>query len=107
MKRLSNWSKGILGALALVFAFSMNALPQHEGYDMSKMPGMSKPKAKSRPKVTSRKKRKVTGRKQTTRKHDMSQMPGMNIPGMKMSGMHRRKAAPGRGGRRRRGERNR
>jgi hypothetical protein len=68
-------------------------LAQH---DMSNMPGMSKPKAKSRSQATSRKKKQTTRKRKTAKKHDMSNMPGMNMPGMKMSGMHRRKAATGR-----------
>src|SRR2546430_492372 len=95
MKKVSNLIRGILGVLTLVFAVGISASPQHEGHDMSKMPGMSRPKAKSKSKITSRKNRKVTRRKQTAGKRDMNKMPGMNMPGMKMSGMHRRKAAPG------------
>src|SRR5215213_2554706 len=39
--------------LAALFLFAHTAAParaQHEGHDMSKMPGMSKPKPKARPK---------------------------------------------------------
>ena len=84
MKRVSNWTKGILGALTLVFAVSMNALPQHEGHDMSKMPGMSKPKPKTTPK---KKKARAKARRTATKKavaktprpsHQM--MPGMKMP---------------------------
>ena len=76
--------------MAVLLVASIPVLAQH---DMSKMPGMSKPKARSKSQATSRKKRKPTGKKQTAKKHDMSNMPGMNMPGMKMSGMHRRKGA--------------
>src|SRR5437588_4007531 len=59
-------------------------LPVLAQHDMSKMPGMSKPKAKSKSKTTSRKKRKTTRNKRTAKKHDMGNMQGMNMPGMKM-----------------------
>ena len=80
---------------ALVFAtFLLVAnLPVLAQQDMSNMPGMSKPKAKSKSNATSRKKRKATRKKQTAKKHDMDNMPGMNMPGMKMPAMHRRRAA--------------
>jgi hypothetical protein len=71
-------------------------LAQH---DMSNMSGMSKPKAKSKAKATTRKKRKVVRKKQTAKKHDMGNMPGMKMPGMpgmKMSGTPRRKPASSR-----------
>jgi hypothetical protein len=41
---------------------------------------MSKPKAKSKSRARTRKKRKATRKKQTAKKHDMSNMPGMNMP---------------------------
>ena len=84
MKRVSNWSKGILGALTMVLAVGMNALPQHEGHDMSKMPGMSKPKPKTVSKKrkarakTRRTARKKTGAKNPMPSHEM--MPGMKMP---------------------------
>ena len=76
--------------LAVLLVASVPVLAQH---DMSKMPGMSKPKAKSKSRSTPRKKRKTTRKKQTAKKHDMSNMSGMSMPGMKMSGMHRRRGA--------------
>jgi len=78
---------------ALVFSTFLLAatLPVLAQHDMSNMPGMSKPKAKSKAKATTRKKRKVVRKKQTAKKHDMGNMPGMNMPGMNMSGMHKRK----------------
>ena len=75
---------------AFLLVASLPVLAQH---DMSNMPGMSKPKAKSKPKATSPRKRKTAQKKQTAKKHDMSNMPGMNMPGMKMPVMSRRKAA--------------
>ena len=71
-------------------------LAQH---DMSNMPGMGKPKAKSKAEATTRKKRKVVRKKQTAKKHNMGNMPGMKMPGMpgmKMSGTPRRKPASSR-----------
>ena len=60
---------------------------RYRGQDMSNMPGMSKAKPKPKSNATPRKKRKAARKKQTARKHDMANMPGMNMPGM-----HRRKA---------------
>jgi hypothetical protein len=76
--------------LAVVLGATVPVLAQH---DMHNMPGMSKPKAKSKSSATSRKKKSVTRKKQTAKRHVMGNMPAMNMPGMKMSGMHRRKAA--------------
>jgi len=75
---------------ACLLVASLPVLAQH---DMSNMPGMSKPKAKSKPKATSPRKRKTARKKQTAKKHDMSNMPGMNMPGMKMPVMSRRRAS--------------
>jgi hypothetical protein len=74
--------------VAISLVGSVPVLAQH---DMSKMPGMSKPKAKS--KATTRKKRKTLRKKPTVEKHEMGNMPGMNMPGTNMSGMNRRKGA--------------
>ena len=66
-----------LGTSATVFA-------QHEGHDMSKMPGMSKAKpkpkakAKSKRRLPARKRKGVTGGKQRAKTH--TQTPGMNMP---------------------------
>ena len=64
---------------------------RHLGQDMSNMPGMSKPKAKLNSKATPRNKRKATRKKKSTRKHQMGNMPGMNMPGMRMRTTPRRK----------------
>jgi len=84
MKRLSNWSKGTLGALALIFAVSIIALPQHQGHDMSKMPGMSKPKPKTVPK---KRKPRAKTRRTATKK------AGAKIPGPSHE-MHMPAASP-------------
>jgi hypothetical protein len=57
---------------------------RYHGQDMSNMPGMSKPKAKLNSRATPRNKRKATRKKKSTRKHQMGNMPGMNMPGMRM-----------------------
>src|SRR5882762_10559992 len=74
---------------SLVFAsFLLLAdLPVLAQHNMSNMPGMSK----SKPKPKSKAKKKVARKKQPGKKHDMSNMPGMKMPGMKMSGTHGRK----------------
>jgi hypothetical protein len=76
----------------IVTATTTNALGQ--GHDMQNMPGMKMPKAKSK---ASRKatpnKRRVARKRRLAKKHRMGNMPGMSMPGMKMSGMHRRRAA--------------
>jgi len=87
--RVKVWA--FLFAAFLIFG----GVPLMAQNDMSNMPGMSKPKSKSKSKPTTRKKRKTTRKKQTAKKHDMSNMQGMSMPGMNMSGMHRRNAAPG------------
>ncbi len=71
-------------ALALTFPLSEIAIAQHEGHDMSNMPGMSKPKpkskAKARRKVSARKRKPAARRMQPAKKHDMSNMPGHQMP---------------------------
>ena len=67
--------------VAVLLVGSVPVLAQH---DMSNMPGLNKSKAKPKSTTTSRKKRKATRKKQTAKKHDMGNMPGMNMPGMKM-----------------------
>ncbi len=91
MKRPSIWSKALrsVAALTLMSAVGVSALPQHEGHDMSKMPGMSKPKPKS---AVRRKKPRAKAKRTGTQKrgsgrptpspspsHEM--MPGMQMPG--------------------------
>ncbi len=66
----------------------------YHGQDMSNMPGMSKAKPKPKSKATPRNRRKVTRKKKSARKHQMGNMPGMNMSGMEMPGMHRRKVRP-------------
>jgi hypothetical protein len=93
----------LVSALILSFAMSPAALAQHEGHDMSKMPGMKmaqpktkpKPKAKQKRKGTTRKKKPAAGRTLPAKKHDMSNMPsGMPMPGMPMPGMKAPHAQP-------------
>ena len=66
-----------------------------QGHDMQNMPGMkmSKPKAKVSRKTTIRKKRVTTRKRRITKNHDMGNMAGMNMLGMKRSGVHRRRTA--------------
>ncbi|HAF25232.1 MAG TPA: hypothetical protein DHU55_02805 [Blastocatellia bacterium] len=82
---------------ALLFAvfLCVASLPVLAQHDMSNMPGMSKPKAKSKSKATTRKKRKATRKKQTAKRHDMGNMAGMKMPGMKMPVTHQRKPTSG------------
>ena len=85
----------LLGVLVASFLAGGPAIySRNQSQDMSNMPGMSKPNAKSKSKATIRKKRKPVRRRQTAKKHDVSNMPGMNMPAMKMPGTQRRKAAP-------------
>src|SRR6266496_6691771 len=89
MKQLSKLSgPRVFSVLALVFAISVSALPQHEGHDMSKMPGMGKPKAKTAPK---KKNSRPRMRRAATRKLGMNRAssalspshemhPGMQMP---------------------------
>src|SRR6266536_5390405 len=80
MKQLSKLSgPRVFSVLALVFAISVSALPQHEGHDMSKMPGMGKPKAKTAPK---KKNSRPRMRRAATRK------PGMNRASSALSPSH-------------------
>jgi hypothetical protein len=78
----------LLSALILSFAIGQNVIAQHEGHDMSKMPGMSKvkpkPKAKQKRRVAPRKKKPAARSKLPAKKHDMGNMPGMHMPGMNM-----------------------
>ena len=80
----------------LVLAVLVASVPVLAQQDMTNMPGMSKSKPKPKSKATSRKPRKATRKNQSGRKHDLSNMAGMNMPGMKMSGMHRRRLVSGR-----------
>jgi hypothetical protein len=78
----------LVSALILALGTGLAVLAQHEGHDMSKMPGMSKPKpkakAKTKRKVTARKRKPAARTKQPAKKHDMSNMPGMKMPGHQM-----------------------
>jgi hypothetical protein len=78
MTRPDNWIKVLrtLGACTLVFMIGASALPQHQGHDMSKRPGLNKSKAKSKAKAPLRKKRKVRRKKPQTHIHK----PGMLMP---------------------------
>lgn len=86
-----NWfsrSKGlrVFGACALVFAFSVSGLPQH---DMSKMPGMSKPKPKSAPrkkKPRPKPRRTATKKPATPSASPSPSPPHVMTPGMVMPG---------------------
>src|SRR6266508_4575372 len=77
----------------LILSSSIRAMAQ--GHDMKNMPGMkmSKPKAKAARKASAKKKRVATRKRRPAKKHDMGNMSGMNMPGMKMTGMHRRGTA--------------
>jgi hypothetical protein len=81
--------KNLLLIIAVVTSLAMGqaTLAQHEGHDMSKMPGMSKPKPKAKAKTkrrVARKRKPVARKKQLVMKHDMSNLPGMNMPGHQM-----------------------
>ncbi len=89
MKRLSNWNKALrtIGALTLMFAVSVTALPQPQEHDMSKMPGMKMPKAKSAPrkKKPRAKARRAAKKKPGTKKPSASPTPSHEMmPGMQM-----------------------
>ena len=56
MKKLLDKTLLLTIALVISMAVLQNAIAQHEGHDMSKMPGMSKPK----PKAKASAKRRVT-----------------------------------------------
>ncbi len=76
-----------------ILSSSTRAMAQ--GHDMKNMPGMkmSKAKAKAARKASAKKKRVATRKRRPAKKHDMGNMSGMNMPGMKMTGMHRRGTA--------------
>ena len=85
----------LAGVLFVSFFLSGSVVyTQHPRHDMSKMPGMSKANPRPKSKATPRKKRKAGKKRQTAKKHDMGNMPGMSMPGMAMPGMHRRKVRP-------------
>jgi len=71
-------------ALVISLTTSQGAIAQHEGHDMSNMPGMSKPKpkakAKARKRVAARKRKAVARTKQPAKKHDRGSKPGMQMP---------------------------
>src|SRR5438309_11690350 len=82
----------LVGFLVVSFFVSGSVVyARHHGQDMSNMPGMSKAKPKPKSKARPQKKGKATKKRQIAKKHDMSNMPGMNMPGMKMPAIHRRK----------------
>jgi hypothetical protein len=96
MKNLNTISFGLRIKIwiSVFAAFLLVAnLPVRAQHDMSKMPGMSKPKAKFKPKATTRKRRKTTRKKQPAKKHDMSNMPGMKMPA-KPSSSPKQSASP-------------
>lgn len=76
--------KNLLLIIAVVTSLAMGqtVFAQHEGHDMSKMPGMSKakPKAKAKTKRKVARKQKPRARKKQPVKHDMGNMPAMNKP---------------------------
>ncbi len=79
----------LLLAIALIVSLALSppAFAQHEGHDMSKMPGMSKPKPKAKAKAKRKlpaRKRKAANKRPQAKKHDMGNMPGMNMPGHQM-----------------------
>jgi len=80
--------------IGLILTSSPNVVVA-QGHDMQNMPGMkmSKPKAKVSRKTTIRKKRVTTRKRRITKNHDMGNMAGMNMLGMKRSGVHRRRTA--------------
>jgi hypothetical protein len=86
---------GLSAVVIIGIILSSIVMTVAQGHDMQNMPGMkmSKPKAKVRRKTTVKKRRAATRKSRTTRKHDMSNMSGMKMPGMNMSGMHRRGTA--------------
>jgi hypothetical protein len=89
----------IIAAVITSFAMGQATVAQHEGHDMSKMPGMSKPKVKAKTKrKATRKPRAVSRKKKPAKKHDQrnvransqasprthTDMQGMNTPGHQM-----------------------
>jgi hypothetical protein len=94
MKKTNRTHKYLVLVSAFILSISTGqaVFAQHEGHDMSKMPGMSKPKPKPKPKAKGKAKRRVVApkrkravrTKQPAKKHEMSSMPGMNMPGHRM-----------------------
>ena len=72
------WGK-VCGVLfvALLLSGSVPAVAQH---DMSKMPGMSRPKPKAKSRATTRKKRRTAKHKRSAKKQQIGSRPGMNMP---------------------------
>ena len=66
----------LFATIVLLFSICQNAVSQHEGHNM---PGMSKPKwaAKVKRKTTSSRKRSIGKRRQTAKRHDMNNSPGV------------------------------
>ena len=105
MKRPSIWRRALrsVAALNLAFAVSVSALPLHQGHDMSKMPGMSKPKPKSavRKKKPRAKAKRTGARNRGLQKPAPSpspvheNMPGMQMPGAAPSPSPPREMMPG------------
>jgi hypothetical protein len=83
----------VLSVVFTTFVLVAN-LPVLAQQDMSNMPGMSKSKPKSNSKAKSRKRRKATRRKQTAKKHNLNNMPGMNMPGMRRRKVALRRKKP-------------
>ena len=85
VKKFSYYKHLFLVSWILIsFTTGPTAFSQHEGHNM---PGMSKPKPKSKPKAkvkrrsaSSRKRTLVRKRTQPPKKHDMNNMPGMQMP---------------------------
>jgi hypothetical protein len=78
----------LVSALILSIGTGQAVFAQHEGHDMSKMSGMSKPKPKAKAKakreVAARKRKPKARRKQPAKKADMSNMPVMKMPDHQM-----------------------
>jgi hypothetical protein len=78
----------IAGFIVIGLIISSSSAGMSQGHDMQNMPGMSKSKP-AKKKRTSARKRKPAA------KHDMGNMPGMNMQGMNMSGhKHTRRKKP-------------
>ncbi|HBB88452.1 MAG TPA: hypothetical protein DC047_12635 [Blastocatellia bacterium] len=89
MKKTKRTHKYLLLVSAIILSIGIGraVFAQHEGHDMSKMPGMSKAKPKTKAKTKRklvRKRKPAARKKQRVKKHDMSSMPGMNMPGHQM-----------------------
>src|SRR3989440_5002942 len=69
----------VILAATLVSGFVSSAVPQ----DMKNVPGMKMGNSNSQ------KKRMASRKKPAVKKHNMANMPGMNMAGMKMSSTHR------------------